>query len=234
MRILRATAPPVPFPHYSFIEPNYTDHSARGGDLIAADQHPDHNVFAGEQFIADVYARISSNQALWQSTLLLVVYDEHGGTYDHVEPPPIQPHEYSDTTTGFNFDRLGVRVPAVLISPWIAPGTVLDTLFEHASIPATVTRQFIGDPATSSISGREKRAATFLDVLTLPSARTDRLRFQMSTAPFGVAASSGGNTIALGTAAATAHSVSVPEPSNLYFDQGPCQGAARAGNETAS
>lgn len=195
-------------PDYSFIEPNYTDHHGNGGDLIAADQHPDHNVFAGEEFIADVYARISANKALWESTLLVVVYDEHGGTYDHVEPPAIEPHEYSDATTGFKFDRLGVRVPAILISPWIAPGTVLDTLFEHASIPATVTAQFIGEPATNSISGREKRAATFLDVLTLPTPRTDRLRFQMSS-PFGVAA--GPNTVVLGAAAATAHSAAVPD-----------------------
>ena len=196
-------------PDYSFIEPNYTDHAGKGGDLVASDQHPDHNVFAGEEFIADVYTAISGNRALWESTLLLVVYDEHGGTYDHVEPPPIEPHGYTDANTGFNFDRLGVRVPAILISPWIAPGTVIDTLYEHASIPATVTQQFIGDPKTNSHSGREQRAATFLDVLTLPAARTDRLHFQTSSSVFGMAAPA--NTVALGAVAAAASPRSAPE-----------------------
>jgi len=66
-------------PDYSFIEPNYTDHPGEGGgQLLATDQHPDHNVRAGEIFIASIYNAIHANPDLWKSTALLVVYDEHG------------------------------------------------------------------------------------------------------------------------------------------------------------
>ena len=166
-------------PDYSFIEPNYSDHEGDGGGQeLASDQHPDHDVQAGEIFIASVYNRIFQNKALWQSTALLVVYDEHGGIYDHVPPPACTPDApfiapASDTGTGatFAFDRLGVRVPAILISPWVAKGTVVPgpedpgkgRVFEHASIPATVTSQYIG--AYDNRSPREKAAQTFLDLL---------------------------------------------------------------------
>src|SRR6202162_1294595 len=74
-------------PDYSFLEPNYNDHDGSGGEEIASDQHPDHNVQQGEIFISHVYNAIFDNPALWKSTALLIVYDEHGGIYDHVVPP---------------------------------------------------------------------------------------------------------------------------------------------------
>ena len=166
-------------PEYCFIEPNYTDHDDPngGGELIACDQHPDHDVRAGEQFIATVYNAIRANPNLWPYTAMLIVYDEHGGTYDHVPPPACTPDGFvaqpSDTKTPdpFHFDRLGVRVPAVLISPWISPGTVIDEVFEHASIPATATDYFIG--TYEERSPREVAANTFLGYLNLPKIRTD-------------------------------------------------------------
>ncbi len=88
-------------PDYSFIEPNYADHTVNNGAMPASDQHPDHNVLAGEQFIASVYMSILNNEALWNSTMLLIVYDEHGGIFDHVEPPACTPDEFHDTITGF-------------------------------------------------------------------------------------------------------------------------------------
>ena len=61
----------------------------------------------------------------------------------------------------FSFDRLGVRVPAVLISPWIPKNTVVDRVFDHASIPATMTKFFLGDyPARSP---RELNADVFIE-----------------------------------------------------------------------
>jgi phospholipase C len=172
-------------PDYSFLEPNYSDHdSDSGGELIASDQHPDHHVREGERFIAAVYNRIRNNAALWESTALLVVYDEHGGIYDHVPPPACTPDgfraEAADTGTGmpFLFDRLGVRVPAVLISPWVPRGTVVDgRVFEHASIPATATKLFLGAFAARTL--REKAAETFEDLLSAPTMRTDAPRFQL-------------------------------------------------------
>jgi phospholipase C len=168
---------------YSFIEPNYTDHDNDDGEQLASDQHPDHNIQAGELYIASVYNAIVSNPALWASTALLVVYDEHGGIFDHVPPPACTPDGHSagpaDTQLNytFNFDRLGVRVPAILISPWIPEGTVvgIDRVFEHASIPATVTKKFIGNYTAST--AREQGAQTFLDLLSLDTMRTDTVVF---------------------------------------------------------
>src|SRR5690348_3701882 len=71
-------------PDYSFVEPNYNDHETDEGDQAASDQHPDHDVQAGERLIAEVYMRIRRNPTLWASTVLLVLYDEHGGIFDHV------------------------------------------------------------------------------------------------------------------------------------------------------
>jgi phospholipase C len=172
-------------PAYSFIEPNYTDHpDASGATWIASDQHPDHHVREGERFIATVYNTLRRNPVLWPKTALLVVYDEHGGIYDHVPPPAVVTDGFvaqpAATGTGdpFFFDRLGVRVPAVLISPWIPRGTVVNgRVFEHASIPATVTDWKIG--LYNDRSPREKNAETFLDLLTAPAARTDCIEFRL-------------------------------------------------------
>jgi phospholipase C len=166
-------------PEYSFIEPNYTDHDSPDGqgECIACDQHPDHDVRAGEQFIATVYNAIRNNSNLWPNTALLIVYDEHGGIHDHVPPPACTPDGFvaqpKDTGTpdAFHFDRLGVRVPAVLVSPWVASGSVINDVYEHASIPATATEYYIGDYAQRS--PREIAANTFLGNLNLPAMRAD-------------------------------------------------------------
>src|SRR5467141_4049386 len=114
------------FPSFVFIEPKY----------MAADEnddHPPHNVFKAEKLIADVYNAIRSNDELWESTLLVVSYDEHGGFYDHVEPPAAVPPDSLRGDSNFGFDRLGVRVTAILISPWVA-ARVEKTLFDHTSL----------------------------------------------------------------------------------------------------
>jgi phospholipase C len=154
-------------PDYSFVEPNYNDHDTDSGEEVANDQHPDHDVQAGELLIAEVYMRIKRNPQLWASTALLVVYDEHGGIYDHVVPPSCTPDKFQSseldpgTKQPFKFDRLGVRVPAILISPWIPKNTVVDRVFDHASIPGTVTKYFLGDyPARSP---RETSADVFIE-----------------------------------------------------------------------
>jgi phospholipase C len=61
----------------------------------------------------------------------------------------------------FKFDRLGVRVPAILISPWIPKGTVVDRVFDHASIPATITKFFLGE--NPQRSPREINADVFIE-----------------------------------------------------------------------
>lgn len=179
-------------PDYSFVEPNYNDHEENGIPLMASDQHPDHDVREGERLIARVYNAIKSNPQLWESTALLITYDEHGGIYDHVPPPSCTPDGFvaqpEATKTGkpFLFDRLGVRVPAVLVSPWIPRNTVVPgageanaRIFEHACIPKTVTDLFVPGFDTTKRSPREQAAERFTDLLTLGQMRTDTPDFTL-------------------------------------------------------
>lgn len=165
-------------PDYSFIEPCYNDHAGPGGgEILASDQHPTHDVHEGERFIGIVYNAIRGNDSLWESTALLVVYDEHGGLYDHVAPPSCTPDDFTskpeDTGTGapFAFNRLGVRVPAILISPYVLKGTIDNRVFEHASIPNTVTNFFLAGDAKRT--NREIQSPTFLDLLSGPKRADD-------------------------------------------------------------
>jgi hypothetical protein len=112
------------FPQYSFIEPCYR--GAREND-----QHPPADVMNGEALIAGVYNGLRENDPLWKSTLLILVYDEHGGFFDHVPPPDAEPPD--DQTAEYTFDQYGIRVPAILISPWLPSGK-LSTTFDHTSI----------------------------------------------------------------------------------------------------
>lgn len=115
------------FPEYAFIEARYFD----GVNGPENDQHPPAGVTEGERLIATVYNTIRANDALWKSTLLIITYDEHGGFYDHVTPlPTVAPDE---NTGNFAFTQLGVRVPAILVSPYVRQG-VDHTVYDHTSI----------------------------------------------------------------------------------------------------
>lgn len=111
-------------PDFTFIEPKYSGQDQN-------DDHPPHNTMKAEKLIADVYNAIRSNQELWESTLLVVFYDEHGGFYDHVTPPPAVPPD--EHVKHYSFDQFGVRVPAILVSPWLSP-RVDHTVFDHTSL----------------------------------------------------------------------------------------------------
>lgn len=112
------------FPSYVFIEPDYS-----GADQN--DQHPPSNILNGDALIATVYNAIRSNNELWNSTLFIILYDENGGFYDHVIPPEtVAPDWHKDV---FKFDKLGFRVPAILISPHLAKG-VDHTEYDHTSV----------------------------------------------------------------------------------------------------
>jgi len=155
-------------PDYSFIEPNYSDHQGDSVEEVANDQHPDHNVQQGEVFIASIYQAIKNNPELWETTALLITYDEHGGIFDHVPPPKCVKDKFKAdgnvTGTGveFLFDRLGVRVPTILVSPWVPKGSVVNRVFDHASIPATVTKFFLGS-YSGDLSPRETSADIFIE-----------------------------------------------------------------------
>jgi phospholipase C len=111
-------------PTYSFIEPTYFGPHQN-------DQHPPHDVMRGDALIAQVYNPLQANPALFERTLLIVLYDEHGGFFDHVVPPKTAPPD--EHTQHYAFDRLGFRVPAIFISPWLDPGVVSD-VYDHTSL----------------------------------------------------------------------------------------------------
>jgi phospholipase C len=112
------------FPAFCFIEPNYNG-------IDENDDHPPHDVMKAQKLLADVYNALRGNQELWASTLLVVLYDEHGGFYDHVEPPAaIPPDNHHEE---YAFDQFGIRVPALLVSPWVDQGFD-STPFDHTSL----------------------------------------------------------------------------------------------------
>jgi phospholipase C len=134
------------FPAYCFIEPDYSGQDEN-------DQHPPSNVMNGEALIARVYNALRGNEALWNETLFIVLYDEHGGFYDHVVPPAaVAPDDQRDDS-GFGFDQYGPRVPAVLLSPWIDAGVASD-VFDHTSL-----LRYLSDKWSLAPLGRRAAAA---------------------------------------------------------------------------
>ena len=151
---------------YTFLEPSW---GSTGNS-----QHPNYDVALGEALIHDVYYALRNGPG-WSATLLVIVYDEHGGCFDHVPPP--QNATAPDKTAGeqgFDFKRFGVRVPAVLVSPLIAQGTVLSVPagavpFDHTSILKTVETRW----NLPSLTARDDAAPQLGGVLSLSEPRTD-------------------------------------------------------------
>jgi hypothetical protein len=108
----------------------------------------------------------------WEKSLLLVLYDEHGGFFDRVPPPDQVPNPDGKVslTPPFDFKRLGVRVPAILVSPWVEKGRIDSTRYEHASLPATL-RTLFGLP--SALTARDRAANTFEKNLNRSAPRSD-------------------------------------------------------------
>jgi phospholipase C len=156
---------------YVFIEPKYGAHDfdvTGPGDFTCGNStHPLDDVTRGERLIKDVYEAIRRSPH-WERSVLVVTFDEHGGFYDHVEPPTAVPPGDTPTLSnvefGFPFDRLGVRVPAVVISPRVRRGTIDHTVYDHSSILATVERNF----RLPSLTARDAAAGDLLHLLTGP------------------------------------------------------------------
>ncbi|CAM8952640.1 unnamed protein product [Rhodiola kirilowii] len=153
-------------PNYAVIEQRYFDVEL----FPANDDHPSHDMAHGQRFVKEVYETLRASPQ-WNEMAILITYDEHGGFYDHV-PTPVSGVPNPDGIIGpdpfyFRFDRLGVRVPTLLISPWIEKGTVIHkptgptptSQFEHSSIPATVKRLF--NLKSNFLTKRDAWAGTF-------------------------------------------------------------------------
>jgi phospholipase C len=156
-------------PAYCFIEPRYNSQS-NGSFLPANDQHPDHDVAAGEMFVRTVYNDLRSNDDVWKSSILVIVYDEHGGIYDHVPPPTCDsPDDIVCPSPLFDFKRLGPRVPAIIISPYVQPGAIdHQNIYDHTSLIATAMKLFAPKAWPSDVLGkRAQNAKTFEGLLDL-------------------------------------------------------------------
>ena len=108
-------------PRLSWVEPQYFDSNAS----FANDYHPPHDVRRGEQLVKRVYEALRASP-LWEQTLLIITFDEHGGYYDHVPTPQTgvpSPDGIAGEYDSFGFNRLGVRVPTFVVSPWVDKGT---------------------------------------------------------------------------------------------------------------
>ncbi|XP_059660860.1 non-specific phospholipase C1 [Cornus florida] len=153
-------------PNYVVVEQRYFDVEL----FPANDDHPSHDVAIGQRFVKEVYETLRASPQ-WKEMALLITYDEHGGFYDHV-PTPVSGVPNPDGIIGpdpfyFRFDRLGVRVPTILVSPWIDKGTVIHepigptpySQFEHSSIPATVKKLF--NLKSNFLTKRDAWAGTF-------------------------------------------------------------------------
>jgi phospholipase C len=183
---------PGGLPSYTFIEPNMLCSSKYGPEN---DMHPAYAVIDtgaptdvryGEELVYSIYDALR-NGPDWNSTLFVITFDEHGGTYDHVPPEPdcyspdgiIIPAD-KPGGSGFDFKRYGVRVPAVLVSPLIEQGTVCNTVFDHTSIIRTVANRWLQG---THLNERDLHATDLSEVLTLPTPRTDHPEFIMDTVP---------------------------------------------------
>lgn len=157
---------------YSFIEPVYFFRGAN-------DDHPPHDIRKGQILAAQVYLAIRRNEDLWKKTVLIVTYDEHGGFFDHVQPPnapwipspDLPPGKKPEM--GFDFHQLGPRVPLLLISPWASKKSVFrpqaQEFFDHTSLIRSASIRWGLPPLTS----RDAAARDFWFALDLAAPRTD-------------------------------------------------------------
>jgi phospholipase C len=178
-------------PSYVFIEPNFIPSSVGDDVYPETDEHPDSldgppgvdgpsNVLFGEQLISQVFTALSSSPQ-WNSTMLIILFDEGGGTYDHfpvdaatataVPPDDVTIAEGQPGYSGFTFGRYGGRVPAVICSPYTAKATVCNTAFDHTSVLATAVQLLLG--GTGNLGARTAAANSLLETIALPAARTD-------------------------------------------------------------
>jgi phospholipase C len=165
-------------PPYVFIEPFYFGTEEN-------DQHPPQDIIRGDLLVAAVFNALHANQAISERTLFVVLYDEHGGFYDHVEPPPtIAP---DGNTNRYAFDQLGVRVPAILVSPWLEPG-FNSTVFDHTSLLRMISQLW---PGVKPLGARAAKANSPLDSLTwleaprqgIPPAPTNQVPLPVADQP---------------------------------------------------
>lgn len=161
---------PYPYP-YTFIEPHYGDLPS-GSYAGGSSQHPMDDVHGGEHLLAAVYEAIR-NSPYWNTSLLIVTYDEHGGLYDSVAPgsapAPGDNPDNDYNKHGFNFEQYGIRVPAVVVSPQIPAAKVDHRVYDHSSVPKTLEQLF----GLNALTQRDAAANSVVPLLSVVPPRTD-------------------------------------------------------------
>ncbi len=169
-------------PKFTYIEPSWGG-KAGLDNFMGNEMHPPSDTTPAEHLLLQIYNEITSPRTSGlDKPLLVILCDEHGGTFDHVPPPwnatPPEVSQAKPNQYGFGFDRLGVRVPAILVSHGIRENTVFragdgEHPFDHTSLPATVLRQFLPqlDREDWNLGERTKVAPTFHHVVAGPDVR---------------------------------------------------------------
>ena len=159
-------------PAYAFVEPrmiyNHNDFHPPVGTVAESDV-AGQDVFngavsdarAGDALVHEVYSAVrgamSEKGSNYLNTALLITFDEHGGTYDHVPPPAATPPaELVPGEMGFTFDRLGCRVPAILVSAHVERGSVFTEEMHHGALAASLSERF----GLESLTARDHGART--------------------------------------------------------------------------
>ncbi|WP_284615311.1 alkaline phosphatase family protein [Aquabacterium humicola] len=157
-------------PAFSFLEPAWI------APVGTTSYHPGADLVPGEQALNEIYEALRGGPH-WEQTLFVITFDEHGGIYDHVPPPYARNPWPNDVNDGFAYDMMGVRVPAIVVSPWIDEKTVFrsgqPTPFDHTSILATLLQWFGVPRARWALGDRTDEAPGFEAVLSRKTARTD-------------------------------------------------------------
>ncbi|MEA2211263.1 MAG: phospholipase [Solirubrobacteraceae bacterium] len=172
----------VTLPAFSLLDPDYS---------TQAQENPQ-NMVVGEALLARVVNAIGASP-LWKRIMLILVYDEHGGYYDHVPPPPalppdvIPPVVQPTESTYEGFARYGFRVPAVVVSPYAKPRYVSHVLYDHTSILAMLERKW-NLPALTYRDANANDLTDFLDLTALARGRPTFPRLPRLASPGNTAA----------------------------------------------
>jgi phospholipase C len=147
-------------PAVSYVDPRFET------DPAESEEDPD-DIAYGENFVAKVVNAVLQSPN-WKSTMLIYTYDEHGGYYDHVPPPPaVKPDNIAPglDTTGITgaYDRYGFRVPTVIVSPYAKRDYVSHEVHDHTSILKLIeTKWNLG-----ALTYRDANASNLLDSVDL-------------------------------------------------------------------
>lgn len=147
-------------PQVVFLDPDLASERGKGNDF-----HPPGDAQVGEQFLEEVVKAVTAS-AIWPRTALLITWDEHGGLYDHVAPPSACPPDDLKPTPGdpdypdARFDRLGIRVPLIVVSPWAKKQYVSHHVYDHTSITRFIEARY----SLPALTGRDANAEPLTDL----------------------------------------------------------------------